>query len=294
VSPYISVVVPTMRVGGLDILVNGLEQQTYKDFELILADELFDYRPDIFREHHPLLDWVHVAPKPNPFPVSSFCKVANTALANARGQVVLFLVDYTYCPPTLVETHAKFHSEHQTGRHGLMSPHQYLQLRPSWFPRAYGQDGIDQYVDDVRIGRWDSQMWALRYPLEGGWSLNELDPIYKNADPKLSGAPGPIDPTFFHAKNESVPMEALREINGWDEDYDGGHPYQDCDIAERLSQQAGIGWTLDPTNIAYIVNPRPYFPFPRRLRTPADNHAIWATKRAAGYPRVTKGAWSSS
>ena len=38
--PYLSIVVPTMRVGGLNILFDALAAQRFTDFELVLVDGL--------------------------------------------------------------------------------------------------------------------------------------------------------------------------------------------------------------------------------------------------------------
>jgi hypothetical protein len=61
--------------------------------------------------------------------------------------------------------------------------------------------------------------------------------------------------------------------------------YQDSDLADRLTVLRGIRWTLEPTNVAYIVNPRTVFCFPKRLRNESDNERIWHEHRAEGYKR---------
>jgi glycosyltransferase involved in cell wall biosynthesis len=286
--PYLSVVVPTMRVGGLNYLCDSLAQQSFRDFELVLSDQLYQRRRDIVARHakdywFPI---VHVEPVPNPFPISSWCKVSNAALMHARGEVVVFFVDYTWVPPTVLETHAAYHRAHGPAS-GLMSPHQYLSLPSIPFP-PYAKEEIDRYVADLERGRLDPFLWGWGEP--GVHSLN-LDPVYAGADPKLTRAPGPIDPSFFHAKNESVRLEKLLAVNGWDEDFDGTHPYQDMDLGARLFVQAGVTWSLDPANVVYIINPRPYFPFPRRLEHPDRNEGLWKRKLALGYPAVNP-IWS--
>ena len=48
--PKISVIVPTNRIGGLDILFESLKRQSFQDFELILADAIYQYRKNIVAE----------------------------------------------------------------------------------------------------------------------------------------------------------------------------------------------------------------------------------------------------
>jgi hypothetical protein len=48
--PDISIVMPTNRVGGLDLLFKSLENQTFKNFELVLVDSLYKHRKDLVSE----------------------------------------------------------------------------------------------------------------------------------------------------------------------------------------------------------------------------------------------------
>ena len=175
VPPYISVCVPTMRVGGLDILFTGLKQQTYTNFELVLSDGLKKYRAGIVetaaREYG--LAVTHVEPDPNPFPLSAFCAYANAALLHARGEVVVFLVDYTLAPENLLATHAAFHRAY-ADECALMCPHDYLELPRVPFNR-YSPEEIVRYVGELTDGTLSRYLWSV------GWSDLPLppDPVYK-------------------------------------------------------------------------------------------------------------------
>lgn len=291
--PYISVVVPTMRVGGLDILFTGLHGQTFKDFELVLVDGLYDKRKDIVQAAKRDFNVKHVAPINNPFPINSFCRYANTGLVHARGQIVVFLVDYTWLPPNALEQHVKFHTGHSvTEPVGLMCPHQYLAtpaLDPDFKP--YGHDDTDIYAADCASGKLDSVMWSI-FNKEWRTDLTpELPPdTMYGADPKLGLPAGSLLPSYFHGKNESIRLEHALAINGWDEDLDGTHGWQDSDFSDRLAIKLGIQWTIVPHNIAYIVNPRHVFPFAKRLRPFQSNYDVWQAKKTAGYPPVNN--WS--
>src|SRR5258708_419893 len=126
-APFISVCVPTNRVGGLDILVAGLLAQSFTDFELVISDAV-QRRQRAFIPAGTLPFMVrHVSPRFSRFPESQFSHVANEAVAAARGEIILFIVDYTWLPPTLLETHANFHARHDR-RQALMMPHQYYEM----------------------------------------------------------------------------------------------------------------------------------------------------------------------
>jgi glycosyltransferase involved in cell wall biosynthesis len=286
--PYVSIICPTMRVGGLNILLDGLARQTFTDFELVLADGLYQRRKERVAQEarDRFLRVVHVAPEPNPFPMCAFCDYSNAALAAATGEMALFIVDYTLLPNDAVAKHAAFHKADATGRAGFMGPHQYigLDVHPD-FPR-YAQSDVARYEEDVRTGRLDAYMWSIGearnthsepHVVDGGGAAPW------DADPKLRMSAGPIDAACFHAKNESVRLEHVIAAGGYDEDLDGAHAYQDSDLADRLSVLRGVKWTLDPHNVVDIANPRHVFPFARRLRDHASNQAIWQRKKASGY-----------
>jgi hypothetical protein len=227
VRPFISVLVPTMRVGGLDILFQGLEQQTYRNFELVLVDGIHDRRAAIVEKMSEKFSFPvrHVAPIDNPFPINAFCRYANTALVHASGEIALHFVDYTYTPKDILARHARFHREH--GReHGLMGPHDYYCLPAinKSFP-GYKHEEIQNYCRDLSMGKLQPVMWSLfdeSVDFSKGVTLG-LDPVMGGADPKLRMNNGAVDQLAFHAKNESVALEALVDLNGWDEKLDETH-----------------------------------------------------------------------
>lgn len=287
--PFLSLIVPTVRVGGLDFLFDSLAKQTFTDFELILVDAHARRRADIIREQgrNRFLRVVAVEPKPNPFPVTSFCAFENAGLAAATGEVAVFVVDYSRLPPDLLAAHASFHRADTTKRAGLMMPHRYvgLDVHPD-FPR-YAQADINRYADDIESGRLDRFLWSIGTATntpDKPWTVDGGGQSTADADPKLRMQPGAVNPDCFHAKNESVRLEHCRAIGGFDQDLDGGHCYQDTDFAERLSLKAGVSWKVSPAHPVEIVNPRHVFPFTKRLRSHEENYSIWQRKKAAGYP----------
>ncbi len=289
--PFISVIVPTMRVGGIDVLLDSLQRQTFTDFELVLVDAIYDRRREVVERgaRDRFLAVRHVGPQPSPFPMCSFCLMSNCGIAVSTGEVLLFAVDYTRFPDDLLARHARFHKSDPTGRAGMMGPHAYayLDVEPS-FPRyGHSDEETSRYERDVRSGALDRFMMSIGAPGKGPASPHDADGgavVPFNADPKLRMPPGKIDACFFHAKNESVRRERVIEVDGYDQDLDGAHLYQDSDFADRLTLKAGVQWMLDPSAVVDIVNPRHVFPFARRARPHDENKRIWEAKRAAGYP----------
>lgn len=288
--PRVSVLVPTMRVGGIDILLHGLAGQTFKDLELVLSDGIWGRRHDrvmkLAADHG--VSVKHVEPRDNPFPVNAFCRYANATVRGASpdSEISLIMTDYTWLRPDCVARHVAFHEANPTG-HAFAGPHQYVQLpKLSPFFLPYGQGDTEKYVKDLESGELEPVMTSiLEEPFSADASALPPCPVQGGLlDPKLQVPAGYMKPTYFHAKNESVRTADLLAVHGWDEDLDEAHCYQDTELAERLTKHRSISWAVDPTNVAFIVNPRTVFPFPRRLHPVSRNEAIWRNKEARGYP----------
>ena len=293
VNPYLSVVVPTFRMGGLDVLVDGLRGQEFRDFELVLVDCVMAYRPDVFKgfTDFPVR---HVDPIRNPFPVASFCRCANTGLGHARGEVVVMVTDYTWLPPGCLARHAAFHRARPTVGHDvLLCPHEYASHPPpgALFP-GYGREDIDDYVQDLRDGVLEGFGWSLSDSQFSG-GARALPPDLPHGvhgsdhvprDPKLDMSPGFVEPHFFHGKNASARKDLLIFTGGWNEAFDGGHGYQDTEFAWRLAYRAGAFFHLELEDPAVIVNPRHHFPWLRQERDVHGNEEIWRALEAQDYP----------
>jgi glycosyltransferase involved in cell wall biosynthesis len=287
--PFISVIVPTMRVGGLNVLFDSLARSEFTDFELVLVDALYPRRKEVVAEEarDRFLRVIHVEGSEH-FPVTSYCAMMNKGIVAASGEVVVMAVDYTRFRPDTLGKHAAWHRENVGG---LMGPHRYVKLDADKTFPAYGREEIDRYERDIRLGQIDDFMFSI-----GDATDEHADPFHVDggttatwdADPKLRMPAGPIAPAFLHCKNESVRLEALLEVNGFDEALDGCHGWQDSDLADRLAIKAGVRFTLDPTCVVDIANPRGVFPFAKRLRDFRTNEGIWYAARAAGYPTPNK------
>jgi hypothetical protein len=304
--PFISVVVPTMRVGGLDILIEGLRGQTFRDFELVLVDAIerrigdFDFAGvGAF-----IPAFTHVKPFENEFPVAMFCQMANTGLAHARGEVVFMMVDYTWLPPHTLAEHATWHRANPQANRALLMPHEYRVLPPLkkvFADKAYKSDTgtvrtdnaeARRYAADVVSGALNDCMFSIfEHSFFGDARELEVHPKWGGADPKNRAFEGRAEGAWFHAKNESIKLEALLAANGWDEDLDGTHCFQDSDIADRLTATQGMEWYLSKAAQAQIINPRTCFPFAERQRDYMSNELLWKTKRDEGYPERVN-SWS--
>lgn len=302
-----SVVVPTWRIGGLDVLFDGLQRQTYRDFELILVDGLYDYREGVVNEHAKQYDFpvIHVAPFDNPFPMNAFCRYANTGIHYAAGNYVLFQCDYTWMPPECLQRHQitrqglSYHVEPPlvvfgTYAYVALPRHHRMKYAPddaetgnngsviitnqAKFERQEEEAAV-QYVEDLKSGKLNQYMWSI---FDGQYDYSQL-PMVGHIDVKAAKPFGSITPDYCHLKNESFPTQMLLNANGLDEALDGTHGYQDMELAERLTVAHEAQWWNDPRNMVHIVNPRALLWFRQRVRSNASNYEIVHAKRITKY-----------
>jgi hypothetical protein len=279
-----------MRIGGLDVLFDSLQRQTYRDFELILSDCLWGHRAALVEDK--AKDYIfpvrHVEPRRNLFPINAFCVCANEGLVHASGEIAFMAVDYTWFGPRCLEMHASFHDDPANVRTGLTGPHQY-RLPPVLRNgvayagvEVYDDSQTDQYARDVASGLHNGSMWSVF-----GQNFEYIEDLGIDGslrDPKMAWASGPCGTRGFYAKNDSLRLSYLVEVNGWDEALDGSHGYQDWDLAGRLTTKLGISWYHDRMNVVDIVNMRRVLPCGKRLRPCSDNEAMWRRNGEDGYP----------
>jgi len=260
--PYISVVCPVMRPGGLDVLFNSLERQTFRDFELVLCDSLYKYRKDMVKEKASSFSfpYKHITPIIDNFPVQCFSHAVNSAIVNASGEVIVFTTDYRHFMPTSLEKHAIFHRS---------NPDNYAYAPPSKFVLpppmkqglpSYGRNlDYEQYVKDLDNGKLQPYMWSIfendlfdTYQDPSNWE--EIDRIKVGYDPKTDVSPGvEASPLHIYLQSESVKTKLVLEANGLNEELDGAHSYQDIEFSHRLRNLFGLKWIGDNTNPTYRI-----------------------------------------
>jgi glycosyltransferase involved in cell wall biosynthesis len=268
----ISIIVPTNRLGGIDLLFDSLARQTERDFELILVDNIKPWRTVLAPGGHLLtFQASHIEPRENSFPLVQYCRTVNTGIAHARGETILLLCDYSWCHPRMVETHLDEQSKHPGPLHLDYNYSALPELKPD-FPLIYNQSGYDptvdpieysrvlnestdRYVEDLKAGKLDPFMWSIFAEPLSEESVSELEVTHQH---RPCSTRKPDDWNWCSFKNESFPTELFLELNGLDEEYDASHCYQDQEFSYRLRER-GIPWRNGPaeTGMVTVVNPRP-------------------------------------
>lgn len=271
----LSVVVPTNRIGGMDLLFDSLERQTHRDFELILVDAVAPFRKlgspkyPVAPGFHPNaripLQWLD----PCSYKMEcSYMRSMNLALQHARGETVVFMPDYSWLHPDCLATHAEAQKRtpgpvcldyryvsFPPTKPGLPSYRETIPGTPE-NAEEYGRQcnaNAARYVADMVSGKLNEFMWSIFAEPVTAETIEKLPLEHEH---KPSTADLASDWNWCSLKNESIPTELLLDMNGFDEAYDGSHLYQDSELSYRLRAR-GIRWHHGgPGGMLTVVNPR--------------------------------------
>jgi hypothetical protein len=301
----VSVLVPTYRPGGIDVLLEGLAVQRFTDFELLLADELYARRNPIVSHKFGNYSFPvkHIAPTGGPR-LSNYCQSINNAITHAAGEIVVIQTDYTWMPPDCLAIHWRAYEQSDRRSCFMLDNHctELPPLHPEF--RGYGPDlelftedrreaiereineGADAYARDLVDGKLDRFMWSIFAESPTQATVDAL-PVTRS---HTKGGQA-LDPNWASLKNEGIPIEAFLAVNGIDENLDGSHLYQDQSFAWCVAR-AGYRWTTAPGGEAYIVNPRTKLSCKRVARPMREiigtdsNEARFKATQAEGAVRV--------
>lgn len=247
----ISVCVNMLRPGGWDVLIPTLLRQTFQSYELIVVDELHRWRAPRIAERLKALPFPvkHLPTRDSLFPVSSTMRAGNTALAAAEGKLVVHLPDHAITSPGFLQEHwDRFLAT--GGKAFLISPYMMREVRPEFwaYPPAEMWEAIEHMIRGDRPD-WDWTLLRTDAPREDAEKLC-LPTMPTACSPGYRLLPGTkLNEWYAHYRCDSVPLDAYRRVNGWDEEYDGGYIYGDVDMSLRL-----MGLGLSPIAAREVVH----------------------------------------
>ena len=215
----ISVLTLTCREGMLATQAEALSKQTFKDFEWIIVDDLYDKRPNISQSWgFPVTHMTSSMPKDYAAPGEA----ANDALCRASGELVYFMADYILPMPNSLARHWELHQK---------------------YPKAFlsgcvvkVETPISELKEDTLnklVGR-DYRSYLFE---RGHFQWLEIEP-------GLYEVPRAGVQNWWAGRNDSAPLEALLECNGFDEGFDGRWGGHDADMANRLMTY-GLRYLID-------------------------------------------------
>jgi ubiquinone/menaquinone biosynthesis C-methylase UbiE/glycosyltransferase involved in cell wall biosynthesis len=240
----ITLIVPTYREGGMDRLFGSLKNQTVKDYELILVDQLYEWRKREVAEYADRLNipLVHIPEKPKPKEhVFGESNAWNTGLLWAEGDYVMFGQDFIWLEPDCFERHLKIQKPEGRITVGYM-PH-YV----SWpLKDLKGKITVFDQIHEERPQ-------LLELPDRRFHSL-EAAPDLGEDYARLRFHYHLVHHSIF--PNVTIPLHALIQLNGFDERLDIGHGFQDDLVVFKLVHLLNYEVVLDKKNfMLHITHP---------------------------------------
>jgi hypothetical protein len=223
-----------------------MEKQTFKDFELIFIDVLYDERPDYFRDHNYGLRIKHIPAKPNAWydeGLVQTCSQFNKGIIHADGELIFTSADSNMYPPHLMENLWKHYQDGYFTSLGFGSD---LTYTPELYERTLQADGT--YSDNKGTWQGTNKLDHI------GWSDPDLpfdgkvimDHRYRQLfiNPQephtLRMNFAEIPPDWFYGIS-TMSLEAALKVNGYDQALDGDSALNDVDLGNRLAM---LGYKL--------------------------------------------------
>lgn len=237
----LTVILPTWRLGGLDVTLDALGRQTFSDFELIIVDALHRWRADEVKWHFEKYKFpiTHIDVDDSIFPVSCHSRFRNTAIRRACGKRVVFLSEYAVPPPEFLTAHATL-PDNAIG----LAPWLRTVINPNAIKadlaeaaRAVSEFGLAEACRRFSLSPFDviseaACGWSIWSAFNGENPFGEvIDRFPQNPQANFELGTQEYLP---HYKSDSVPLELCRRINGWDESFDGRGDCADVDFSLRL------------------------------------------------------------
>ena len=237
--PKISILIPTYRVGGFDVLAQTLARQTERDFEVVIVDHFRSQRLDAvdrFRRLGIRCNHIEPNPCPHPFPIYSGANTFNTGFLACRGKIVVIGCDYFVADADWLAnlTRGLGRFEARVGECTYLEPN---------------RDDLDKLVIDPRT--WRGSFWSVGRTFRAK-PVPESAPYYHvGRFPGLKDGDPLPDQMSYVSKNMAIHRRHVLAVRGMDESYDGGHGQTDIEMGIRL-RLAGVSFVFAEAPAAVV------------------------------------------
>lgn len=272
--PSISVIMPTARddypiIGLPDMhflkpTIKSLSDQTFKDFEFIMVDALYDERNYDFSKLPFPVKHVPIHPR-HRFWLDrgrwGVCGQLNTALLFAEGELIVRVDDCSQFDKDFLK---RFWEVYLNDLWGLAMHIRFYKGEPARVNAEYLEKGYEARYAKMLDGEDRSELLLKLYGEDGLVRDSRYD-VVKRAGGKMIG---PYNWCYGYS---SFSLEAALKVNGFDELFDGDKSLEDVDFGSRL-------YTAGYKDMFYLdVNHQciehEHMPIPERLIKP-DQKAI--------------------
>ena len=234
----ISLILSTFRQGPkFELLFECLSKQTVKNFELVISDYLFKTREDYVQKlaQKYNIPTIHIGRDK-----LGGARAFNLGIANSSGDYIMSLYDCTYHPHKWIE------------KHMLICSNNFLSLGTRYF--TYNMDfPIQNYLTgevtvpekaDPEISKEIERCSNIKDYLHIKFGENQITSPW---DFRLLGIPKDLItrdniiinamPGWTYGGNIAAPTELFLSINGYDERFDEGFGWSDCELGIRASNK---------------------------------------------------------
>ena len=206
-----------------------LAKQTFKDFELVLVDALWETRPDWFSTRPQPFPVKHVPSKPNYWQERGRVGIAaqiNRGFIWADGKYVWMGAENNLYPPH----HLKLISDiFRSGK-----------VPVAWYGMA------DRFDRSKALGACP----PVSFDLEG-FTRDDLGEMDHRASRLLGSTTFSCPPEWYYGYS-GLPLETALAVNGFDELMDGIKSLHDCDMGNRVVR---AGCQLQMHRDLYVIEP---------------------------------------
>lgn len=240
----ISLIMPTARndypIIGLPELhmleptLNSLEEQTFRDFELIVVDRLYDRRSELFdgkpfKRENLGFPIKHVPVHPNHwFWIDrkrwAVCAALNTGILHAEGELLVRLDDCSQFDSDYLE---KFWEGYQSGCFPLAMHTRYRGGKQAYYNEGYREGGYE-FVRHAWETPEERRQILSRIYREGDRVRDTRWPVVERRGGRMTA---PVNWMYGYS---SFSLEAALRVNGFDERFDGQKSLEDVDFGSRL------------------------------------------------------------
>lgn len=248
-SPKVTVFMITCRedypiIGIRDLhiftpLVESLNNQSFRDFELIIVDSLHKWR-----NTSPLTEAnfkvTHIPPKPSPWLKIGYlhsCNSVNTAILHAKGRLLIGICDCMEFNSSYLE---KIWQHYQNGYIALPT-FTYLY---DYAQAHYSKTIIDELAEKGQFS--EGEILDLRH----GWSVYEEGDLLRDTRYDLANETATIAGPEWYYGISALPLKEALEVNGEDENFDGSRGPLDVDLGSRLEMNGCYPFLYDKSIVA--------------------------------------------
>jgi hypothetical protein len=223
----VTIYTPTLREGFWNLMSNNIAVQTHKNLEWVIVDAHKDNRKEIVDKYAHMYDldikYIHQKKTKRTY---SLCNANNLAIAQATGELFVFLQDFVLMPPDGIEKLVNVYLHH---------PNDFIAPVDVYYSPKIKPDTTNK--ED--------------------WFNGELDVagdfIRKNIRVQNFGFRQSKEVTDFEQNYGAVGLHVLKQLGGYYEFFDEALGWDDTEILYR-GWKRGCKLYIDDTNIALCID----------------------------------------